>query len=92
MGSVRTAEVKEYRKIATIKAAQFFPDTKPWPEGVVESSDSPTGYGIHGLENTVIIHEVTPGDWIATGAKGEHYAIKDKIFKETYEPVESENL
>lgn len=33
------------------------------------------------------IHFVTPGDWIITGIKGEHYACKDDIFKATYEPV-----
>lgn len=28
------------------------------------------------------------GDWIATGEKGEHWAIKDDIFRLTYELVE----
>ena len=32
-------------------------------------------------------HEVTPGDWIITGVKGEHYPCKDDIFKMTYEPA-----
>ena len=30
-------------------------------------------------------HNVCPGDWIATGVQGEHWAIKDSIFRETYE-------
>ena len=30
-------------------------------------------------------HIVCPGDWIITGVRGEHYPIKDDIFKETYE-------
>ena len=30
-------------------------------------------------------HIVCPGDWIVTGVQGEHYPIKDSIFKETYE-------
>jgi hypothetical protein len=32
-------------------------------------------------------HEVTPGDWIITGVKGEFYPCKDEIFKLTYEEV-----
>ncbi len=32
-------------------------------------------------------HHVTPGDWIITGVKGEHYPCKPDIFELTYEPV-----
>lgn len=32
-------------------------------------------------------HVVTPGDWIITGVRGEHYACKPDIFAETYEPA-----
>jgi hypothetical protein len=32
-------------------------------------------------------HVVCPGDWIITGVQGEHYPIKDAIFRETYEPA-----
>lgn len=31
---------------------------------------------------------VTPGDYIITGVKGEHYSCKPEIFEMTYEPVE----
>jgi hypothetical protein len=33
-------------------------------------------------------HQVTPGDWIITGVKGEHYPCKPDIFEMTYERVE----
>lgn len=33
-------------------------------------------------------HYVTPGDWIITGVKGEHYPCKPDIFDATYERVE----
>lgn len=33
-------------------------------------------------------HIVTPGDWIITGVKGEHYPCKPDIFAATYEAVE----
>lgn len=32
-------------------------------------------------------HIVTPGDWIITGIKGEHYPCKPDIFEATYEPA-----
>jgi len=33
-------------------------------------------------------HIVSPGDWIITGIKGEHYPCKPDIFEATYEPTE----
>jgi hypothetical protein len=33
-------------------------------------------------------HEVTPGDWIITGIKGEKYPCKPDIFEATYEAVD----
>lgn len=33
-------------------------------------------------------HIVCPSDWIITGVRGEHYPIKNEIFRETYEPAE----
>ena len=33
-------------------------------------------------------HIVSPGDWIITGVKGEHYPCKPDIFEMTYEPAE----
>ena len=35
-------------------------------------------------------HIVTPGDWIITGVKGEHYPCKPDIFDMTYEAMPSE--
>ncbi len=75
------------KKPVVIDAEWFHPDTKPWPEGVYVSNGSPTGYAIGTLENTSSGHEVTPGDWIITGVKGEKYPIKSEIFEETYEKV-----
>lgn len=76
-----------YRKTALIEATQFIPEEKPWPDGVEVDTDSPTGYGIFTLEHTKRAHEVTPGDWIATGGAGDKWSIKDSIFKATYEAV-----
>lgn len=77
----------KFRKTALIEAKQFFPDQTPWPEGVEVDTESPTGYGIFTLEHTARKYEVTPGDWIATGTKGEHWPIKPDIFAQTYEEV-----
>ena len=78
----------QYRKKpVVIDAEQFMPEIKPWPEGVYETPTSPTGYGIGTLENTTVGHEVTPGDWIITGVKGERYPCKPDIFAATYEPA-----
>lgn len=33
-------------------------------------------------------HNVCPGDWIATGAQGEHWPIKPDIFEATYEAAD----
>jgi hypothetical protein len=41
-------------------------------------------YAIHTLEGW---HEVTPGDWIIEGVKGEFYPCKPDIFELTYEAV-----
>lgn len=34
-------------------------------------------------------HTVCPGDWIITGIKGEYYACKPDIFKDSYEKCDS---
>jgi hypothetical protein len=42
----------------------------------------------NGFVNTLEgVHIVTPGDWIITGVKGEHYPCKPDIFELTYEPA-----
>ena len=44
---------------------------------------------IHGFINTLEgMMLVSPGDWIITGVKGEHYPCKPDIFEATYERVE----
>lgn len=54
--------------------------------GVSHDLESPTHYSIPTLEGK---HEVTPGDWIITGVKGEKYPCKPDIFELTYEKVDS---
>lgn len=73
----------KYRKTTLIEAKQF--NQIGDHPAVVATDESPTGFGINTLENTKLKFEVTPGDWIVTGSAGEHYAIKDAIFRATYE-------
>jgi hypothetical protein len=37
-------------------------------------------------------HVVSPGDWIVTGVKGEHYPCKPDVFAATYEPADEAEL
>ncbi|MER7169159.1 hypothetical protein ABT336_24245 [Micromonospora sp. NPDC000207] len=47
--------------------------------------DSPHSIVIRTLEGDMT---ASLGDWIIRGVQGEHYPIKDAIFRETYEDVE----
>ena len=76
-----------YRKKPVVIEAVQFHKLGDHP-AVISAEASPTGFAISTLENTVIKHEVTPGDWIITGIQGEHYPCKPDIFAATYEPAE----
>lgn len=80
---------REYRKIAKIKAEQFTGEPEQvFKYGMFPDVDSHTNefqYFLPTEEGDMCINS---GDWIATGTKGEHWAIKDDIFKQTYELVE----
>ena len=87
--------MKFRKKPIVIEANQFFPQEKPWPEGVEQYSrrkdQSMAGessewfaWRIQTLEGPF---EVSPGDWIITGVKGELYPCKPDIFEATYEKV-----
>jgi len=79
--------MKYRKKPIVIEAEQFFPEEKPWPEGVEDWGCARDGskFMINTLEGE---HTVTPGDWIITGIKGERYPCKPDIFDQTYEIVE----
>lgn len=76
----------KYRKKPVVIDAVQFNQFGDHP-AVVQTSESPTGFGINTLEHTKIKHEVTPGDYIITGISGEVYACKPDIFHKTYELV-----
>ena len=73
--------MKFRKKPVVIEATQWF-KMGDHPEVL----KAPDGYGtIYTLEGA---HTVTPGDWIITGVKGEHYPCKPDIFEMAYEPVD----
>jgi len=76
------------KKPVVIEADQFWND-RPFPKGVCDCGSDPAHFGtphIHTLEGVM---DVTEGDWIITGVKGERYPCKPDIFAATYEPVEA---
>lgn len=73
--------MKYRKKPIVIEAIQWF-KYGDHPR-VLRHFDSEYGY-IDTLEGQLL---VTPGDYIITGVKGEHYACKPDIFELTYEEV-----
>lgn len=81
--------LREYRKTATIKAEQFTGEPEQvFKYGMFPDIDNRTNEFQYFLSTKEGNMRINLGDWIATGEKGEHWAIKDDIFKRTYELVE----
>ena len=76
-----------------VKRAYFADDGKcRWVSGddrSINIADCRGGWYIPTLEGG---HEVTPGDWIITGIKGETYPCKPDIFAATYDAVDSPSI
>jgi len=77
--------MKFRKRPIVVDAVQWLgPEKGPHDLGIITFSSSGRGW-IKTLEGG---HEVTPGDWIITGIKGERYPCKPDIFAATYELVE----
>ena len=74
--------MKFRKKPVVIEATQWFKNGDH--PAVLDTDENGNGW-VDTLEGG---HIVTPGDWIITGVKGEHYPCKPDIFEMTYEPVE----
>ncbi len=75
---------KIYRKTGTIKAEQFDGSNEMverYDMGFQLAPNGKSGAIIKTLEGDLLVHV---GDWIATGANGEHWPIADDVFKKTY--------
>jgi hypothetical protein len=73
--------MKYRKKPVVIDAVQWFKDGD---HPMVFTNDDGT-HEIWTLEGNM---RVTPGDYIITGVKGEHYPCKPDIFEMTYERVD----
>ena len=83
------------RKPVVIEAVQFSRSMDPLPEGVCVKFPciaTMNGRGVYDeqffIQSPLGAMQVSNGDWIITGVKGEKYPCKPDIFKETYEPVD----
>lgn len=84
--------MKFRKKPVVIEATRFDPSIRPFPSSVREGGwqvlqgeqVKMPPYWIATLEG---FHEVTPGDWIIRGIKGEFYPCKPDIFEATYESL-----
>jgi hypothetical protein len=90
--------VKFRKKPIVIEAEQFFREKLPWPNGVKgEDYFCPMlRYPLIGNSTSWITTlegdlDVSEGDWIITGVKGEKYPCKPDIFEATYEKVEEDS-
>jgi hypothetical protein len=81
--------MKFRKRPVVIEAIQFFKNSQPWPDGVLEApclcAEEADNFWIETLEGH---HHVSDGDWIITGVQQEKYPCKPDIFEQTYEPVE----
>jgi hypothetical protein len=76
--------MKYRKKPVVIEAVQWF-KMGDHPKVLIEFHQglmTPCVWTLEGLM------QVTPGDWIITGVKGEHYPCKPDIFELTYEAAE----
>ena len=75
---------KYRKKPVIIEATQWFKHGDH-PSVIPGKLNGEPVYWIRTLEGDMF---VTPGDYIITGVKGEHYPCKPDIFEATYEKVE----
>lgn len=83
------------KKPVVIEAVQFWPDMSPYPDGVdvlvagpYHPDDPPGTFQLASIQTLEGTMQVSPGDWVITGVKGERYPCKPDIFAATYEPAE----
>jgi hypothetical protein len=90
----------QYR-VVVVTGAQFFPEKKPWPEGVKAQEcycAGLPGVGGHcpnhnGYQRYILnirqygVEFVNPGDWVVTLPKGERRVLSHDEFVLEFEPV-----
>ena len=74
------------KKPVVIEAEQYFINKQSKIKGICVKADVPgiCNAHIHTLKGPL---QISDGDWIITGVKGERYPCKPDIFEATYEKV-----
>lgn len=76
--------MKYRKKPVVVEARQFLKDDpSTWHPKIVRYTKADR-FWINTLEGAM---EVSDGDWIITGIKGETYPCKPDVFEATYEPA-----
>jgi len=75
------------KKPVTIDAVQWFKDGDHPQVKIWDSGSQVYVRGMPYVKTLEGLMLVTPGDWIITGVKGEHYPCKPDIFAMSYDPA-----
>lgn len=84
--------MKYRKKPVVVEAVQWFrhgdhPYVKKMPHDLLYNCSGVRAEDHGWIKTLEGGHIVSPGDWIITGVKGEHYSCKPDIFALTYEPA-----
>lgn len=74
--------MSKYRMTRVVDAEQFYPQAKPWPQGIIENAESNTGYSF-----TAQGGPVEPGDWVIAREDGVMEHIKASVFVRDYQEI-----
>lgn len=67
-----------------LTAERFYPEKKPWPEGVIDLSNEVVqqGWGVRYDDGFYVLN---PGDWVVTGIFGKQFVVEDEEIRRTYD-------
>jgi hypothetical protein len=74
-----------------VDAVQFWPEKKPWPEGVKVASDDFWGEpnpNFYYFENDDEAYEIKPGHWVITNESGYQWACSTETLGKKFQPVD----
>lgn len=72
-----------YTRKLTVEAQQFLVESVPWPDGVVVSEESVSGYSFH-PDNAANWAGISPGDYVVQ-ALGGPKVMRQAEFEDRYE-------
>jgi len=75
--------MKYRRKVNEVTAQQFWPNVRPWPEGVEEVKATGTYFVDRGSVAVVV-----PGDYIVTDEIGDIHVLPVEFFEQHFEEIQ----